>query len=125
MKIKIESDVFDVSKRIKEIDENYFIMFNLNNNKYELHCASQPNTYCFSYPYDDLDERFIDMIYKTNITNIDNIIEQIDNNNAKIENNVNSSVKDKSNFMLREIYNFSNISSKNFDESKAFSSVWR
>ena len=125
MKIKIESDVFDVSKRIKEIDENYFIMFNLNNNKYELHCASQPNTYCFSYPFEDLDERFIDMIYKTNVTNIDNIIEQIDNNNAKIENNVNSSVKDKSNFMLREIYNFSNISSKNFDESKAFSSVWR
>ena len=125
MKIKIESDVFDVSKRIKEIDENYFIMFNLNNNKYELHCASQPNTYCFSYPYEDLDERFIDMIYKTNIANIDNIIEQIDNNNAKIENNVNSSVKDKSNFMLREIYKFSNISSKNFDESKAFSSVWR
>ena len=125
MKIKIESDVFDVSKRIKEIDENYFIMFNLNNNKYELHCTSQPNTYCFSYPYEDLDERFIDMIYKTNIVNIDNIIEQIDNNNAKIENNVNSSVKDKSNFMLREIYNFSNISSKNFDESKAFSSVWR
>ena len=125
MKIKIESDVFDVSKRIKEIDENYFIMFNLNNNKYELHCASQPNTYCFSYPYEDLDERFIDMIYKTNIANIDNIIEQIDNNNANIENNINSSVKDKSNFMLREIYNFSNISSKNFDESKAFSSVWR
>ena len=125
MKIKIESDVFDISKRIKEIDENYFIMFNLNNNKYELHCASQPNTYCFSYPFEDLDERFIDMIYKTNVTNIDNIIEQIDNNNAKIENNVNSDVKDKSNFMLREIYNFSNISSKNFDESKAFSSVWR
>ena len=75
--------------------------------------------------FEDLDERFIDMIYRTNIVNIDNIIEQIDNNNAKIENNVNSDVKDKSNFMLREIFNFSNISSKNFDESKAFSSVWR
>lgn len=125
MKIKIESDVFDISKRIKEIDEGYFIMYNFDNNKYELHCINQPNTYCFSYPYENLDERFINMIYKTNIIYIDNIVEDIDKNNSKIENNINESNKDKSNYMLKEIYDFSNISSKNFDESKAFSSVWR
>ena len=125
MKIKIESDVFDISKRIKEINEGYFIMYNLDNCKYELHCNNQPNSYCFSYPFENLDFKFIDMIYKTNIEHIDNIIQEIDNNNDKIEKNANSIVRDKSNYMLKEIFDFSNISSKNFDESKAFSSVWR
>lgn len=125
MKIKIESDVFDISKRIKEINEGYFIMYNLDNGKYELHCTDQPNSYCFSYPFENLDFRFIDMIYRTNIVHIDNIVQEIDINNNKIEKNINSNVKDKSNYMLKEIFDFSNISSKDFDESKAFSSVWR
>ena len=110
MKIKIESDVFDIIKRIKEIDENYFVIF---------------NTYCFTYPYENLDNRIIDLIYFSNVSNIDNIVEDIDNNNAKIEKDNMNSVKSSSDYMVREIYNFSKISSKNLDELKAFSSVWR
>lgn len=125
MKIKIESDVFDIIKRIKEIDENYFVLFDTNKNKYELHYKNQFNTYCFTYPYENLDNRIIDLIYFSNVSNIDNIIEDIDNNNAKIEKDNMKSVKSSSDYMVREIYNFSKISSKNLDELKAFSSVWR
>ena len=125
MKIKIESDVFDIIKRIKEIDENYFVIFDTNKNKYELHYKNQLNTYCFTYPYENLDNRMIDLIYFSNVSNIDNIVEDIDNNNAKIEKDNMNSVKSSSDYMVREIYNFSKISSKNLDELKAFSSVWR
>lgn len=125
MKIEIESDVFDIIKRIKEIDENYYVMYNLDNSKYELHYKNLPNTFCFTYPYDNLDSRIIDMIYMSSVKYIDNIIEDIDNNNIKVENENKEKVNLQTNYQLREIYNFSNNSSKNLDDAKAFTSVWR
>ena len=125
MKIEIESDVFDIIKRIKDIDKNYYIMYNLDNYKYELHYKGLSNTYCFTCPFDNLDKRFIDLIYKTNIQYIDNIVEDIDNNNVKLEQEYNNKVNSQTNYQLREIYNFSNNSSKNLDDVKAFTSVWR
>lgn len=125
MKIEIESDVFDIIKRIKDIDKNYYIMYNLDNCKYELHYRGLPNTYCFTCPFDNLDKRFIDLVYKTNIQYIDNIVEDIDNNNVKLEQEYNNKVNSQTNYQLREIYNFSNNSSKNLDDVKAFTSVWR
>ena len=51
MKIKIESDVFDIVDRIKEIDDGYFIMpalmgnqifFKFDNSKYQCHELQMP-----------------------------------------------------------------------------------
>lgn len=125
MKIKIDSDVFDIIKRINEIDEGYFILFDLDKNKFELHNINQPNTYCLTYPYDNLDERMISLIYKTNSRYIDNIIEDIDKNNAVCEKERQDSAKCVADYMIREIYAFSNNSSKNLDDKKMFASVWR
>ena len=36
MKIKIESDVFDIVDRIKEIDDGYFIIYDTQKNKFEI-----------------------------------------------------------------------------------------
>lgn len=125
MKIKIESDVFDIVKRIKEIDDGYYILFDLNKQKFEVHNCKQSSSYCFTYPYDNLDERVFEMIYATNSKFIDKIIEDIDKNNTKIEKNNENKRKDFNDYYLREIYNFSNNSSKNYNEEKAFSNVWR
>jgi len=124
MKVKIESDVFDIVDRIKTIDEGYYIVFDLCKGRYELHNSNQPNTYCISIPYDEIDEKLINLIYGTNIDNIDNIIEDIDKYNANIENNNNKSMKNQTDYMVREIYNFANNSSKFFDSDKAFKSIW-
>ena len=51
MKIRIENDVFDVVKRIKQIDDGYFVVFDLDKEKYELHNKYQNNSYCLTYPY--------------------------------------------------------------------------
>lgn len=125
MKIKIESDVFDICNRIKEIDDGYFILYNIKNNKYEIHNFKQLNSYCLTVPYDELDEKTLKSILETKIEYIDNIIEEIDNNNKIEERKSNESVKNATNYMFREIYNFSNNSSKNYDVSSAFSSTWR
>ncbi len=125
MKIKIDSDVFDIVKRVKEIDDGYYIVFDVSKNKFELHNSKQQSTYCLTCPFGNLDKRLIDFIHETNCGNIDNILEEIDNNNRNIERNVYKNAKNTSDFMLREIYAFSNNSSKNLDDKKAFTSKWR
>lgn len=125
MKIKVESDVFDIVNRIKDIDEYYFILYDTNKNRYELHNSNQKNSYCFTYPYETLDVKFIEYLLSSHIKNIDNIIDEIDRNNSNIEKHNMDIVKNQSDYMLREIYSFSNNSSKKLDDEKAFSTKWR
>lgn len=124
MKIKITSDVHDIVDRIKEIDEGYFILFDTNKNKFELHNKNQSCTYCLTIPFGTLDKRVLDFIYNTQCSNIDNIVEEIDNNNAKIERNGIEKLKEVSDYKMREIYKFASNSSKEFGEN-LFESEWR
>lgn len=123
MKIKIDSDVYDIVERIKEIDEGYFIIYNTDNGCFELHNYNQFNTYCLRIPYDSLDERVISLIYKTLSSNLDNIIKEIDEQNEMLEDNKIKSTRDVSDYKLREVYKFANNSSK--DLNGLFESCWR
>ena len=88
MQIKIHSDALLVTQRLKQIDENYFVVYNTSKNRYELHHKKQiGNTYCLACPYPFLDERFINLAQKTKIENSNEIIEQIEKHNLKIEKN--------------------------------------
>ena len=124
MKIKIEENVFDILERIKEIDEGYFVLFDTSKNCYELHNANQPTTYCLTIPYDTLDSRVIELILYSDISNIDSIMQDIDNNNIKIEEDANNEIKSQTDYMVREIYDFCNNSSKKFD-CNSFKASWR
>lgn len=125
MRIEIESDVFDIVDRIKEIDDGYKIMLNLKSEKLELHNTKQPITFCFVIKDNVLDVRVLRQIHCTNTQDIDKIIDDIDNNNTLIEKNNEEMLKDYSNYMSREIYGFSNNSSKEYDYKKAFGTKWR
>ena len=58
--ILLDCDPFYISSRIKEVDENYFIVFNTARNVYELHSSAQiGSTYALTIPYSQLDERTI------------------------------------------------------------------
>ena len=96
MLIKIETDNYFISQRIKEIDINYFLMFNTKTKKFEVHNKRQAgNTFCVGLPFITLDERSLDYIQKTRIENIDNLIKEMDKENEKIENNQNKKIKEK------------------------------
>lgn len=125
MKILIESDVFDIVNRIKEIDDGYYIVYDTCKDKYELHNKYQLNTYCLTIPYDEIDNRILELIYFTSVVNIDKIIEEIDNNNINVEQKQTEHMKNYSDYILREIYAFANNSSKAYNVSNAFSSIWR
>lgn len=124
MKIKIEEDLFDIVNRLREIDEEYFVVFDEKRDCFEIHNSKQENTYCLTVPFDKLDGRTIDLVKCTSVEYSDNIIDDIDNNNNKIEENNKRKVKSETDFMLREIYGFCNNSSKKFDEN-SFQTQWR
>ena len=82
MKIKICSDVYNISKRIKYIDKDYYVVYDTSKQHFEVHNSSQIGTsYCLTLPYDELDERAIKYVLKTQSANILEILNEIENNN--------------------------------------------
>lgn len=80
----IEGDTYFIGERLKEIDKDYFVVFNLIRNKYEVHVKGQAgNSYAFTVPYPNLDERTINFALKTRSQNRDKIIEEIEKDNEK------------------------------------------
>ena len=60
-------------------------MFNIENNKFELHHAEQERgTYCLTFPFDALDERAYLHVLKTRVENADLIFAEIDRQNEKL-----------------------------------------
>ena len=84
--IEIEDDVFYIRQRLKEIDKSYIILYNLTRKCYEVHSSEQKDSYCFTIPYDFLDDRTIDYAIKTRSENRDKIIKEIEKNNEDVYN---------------------------------------
>jgi len=122
MKIKIESDVLDIIKRIKEIDDGYYIMYNQNNKKFEVHNSHQKRSYCLTIPYSQLDERTIKMIYETSIKNYDKITRELEEGNKKYQEKEIDKVKEINDYKIREILRYSGAGVR--DIGSAFKSTW-
>ena len=70
---------------IKQIDNDYFVVYDTKLKIFQLHCLNQPqNTFCLTL-FDCLDERSIIKTLKTRKQNQDLLWEEIDKNNAKLE----------------------------------------
>ena len=93
MGIRIEHDVYDIAKRVKDIDIGYYVVYNTSRQKFEIHNSNQMgSSFCLTVPYDQLDERALKLVRKTQSANIDEILEQIENDNKNLESAENSSV---------------------------------
>ena len=83
MNIEIVHDVYYIAERLKEIDFNYFILYNTKRKKYEIHHAGQSDTYCLTVPYDELDACTIDFVNQTRVENRDRLLKELDEENRK------------------------------------------
>lgn len=81
----IESDLFNISKRIKSIDKKYFVVFNKAKQKFEVHYKRNKNTYELTIPYETLDARAVEFVRKTRMQNKQKIFEEIEKSNAELE----------------------------------------
>lgn len=83
---EIYSDCQDVIPRLKEIDKDYFVVYNLDRKTFELHNHSQENgTFCLTLPFESLDERAISLTLKTQSFKRDELIKELDAENEKLE----------------------------------------
>lgn len=120
MRIKIESDVFNINERIREIDDGYFIVYNTNSKKFEIHNSKNCNTYCLTIPYKNLDSRAIELIHKTSIKHYDKIITELNDENEKCRQKELNKIKEINDYKVREVLKYSN--NKVIDS--AFKTTW-
>ena len=103
-KIKIISDCLEISERIKSIDNSYYIVFDTKRQKYEVHSALQAiDSYCFTSPYNSLDERLLYYAMKTRSHNREKLFKEMEKENQKYLKNQQTKQKEKILKQLEEI----------------------
>ena len=81
----INSDVFDIAKRVKTIDKSYLINWNEKKQRYEVvRMINNRLVVELIIPYSALDVRTIILLHKSSIKNIHSIIRAYEHNNYKL-----------------------------------------
>lgn len=80
MRIPIQNDLYEISERIKKIDERYRVFFDTDRQKF---IVTVENVIVV-IPYEELDQRTIDYLYYTRWENADKVIEDVDRHNERL-----------------------------------------
>ena len=113
MKIKIQHDVFNIVNRLKQINSGYFVMFNTQTEKFEIHNNNYKNTLWLTLPFNQLDCRAINYVLKSQ--NVEQVLLEIENDNLKLEKSNKEKLEDRTTYQLNEIYNYANKKVVDFD----------
>lgn len=79
---RITHDLFDIAKRLKEIDRRYKLFFNRKKNRYEIYANGAMQ---MALPFERLDARTLSYARKTRLENLEKIIAEIEKENARTE----------------------------------------
>lgn len=79
---KIRHDLFGIAKRLKSIDRRYELFFNRKKNRYEIYANGAMQ---MALPFERLDARTLTYARKTRLENLEKIIAEIDEENARLE----------------------------------------
>lgn len=82
--VAVENDLFSVADRIKSIDGRYRVFYNTERGKFEVRSADDDSLQA-TIPYDRLDSRAVDYVRKTRIERMDEILAEIERENAVAE----------------------------------------
>lgn len=104
MLIEIQNDVFNVVARIKNIDNCYKIYYNTKNKNFELY-----SMFKFKKNYElnlgsKLDCRAINKVLKSRISNINSILQDIENQNKLLEKEKNENLKNQSIYQMKIMF---------------------
>ncbi len=100
---EIYSDCQDIIKRLKEIDKDYFVVYNLSRKTFELHNHSQKEgTFCLTLPFECLDERTLDLTRRTQSEKRDELIKELDRENERLEKAIKRRILNEAEAMLNE-----------------------
>lgn len=92
----IDDDMFGIVRRLKSIDDGYFVVLNYKTGKYEVHnSACRPRTLCLVLPFDTLDERTVRRVNMTRSERAAELIAQAEKDNARRERRAASAALDR------------------------------
>ena len=89
---KIRHDLFGIAKRLKSIDRRYELFFNRKKNRYEIYANGAMQ---MALPFERLDARTLTYARKTRLENLEKIIAEIEEENARLEIQKNCETRDK------------------------------
>ena len=89
---RIRHDLFGIAKRLKSIDRRYELFFNRKKNRYEIYANGAMQ---MALPFERLDARTLTYARKTRLENLEKIIAEIEEENARLELQKNRETRDK------------------------------
>ena len=99
----INSDLFGIGDRLREIDSDYFVAYNGGLCRFEVHHRRQRgDTLALAVPYPALDARTVALAKKTRRENIDKLIKEMDEANRKIEISADKKILDNAKGQLED-----------------------
>lgn len=108
MKILMESNVYKIPERLKEIDRDYFVLYDTEYDRYEVHNSSNKDggTLCLILPFEYLDTRAVDYVRMTRIENSKRIYEEMKRHNEQLEIEALNRQKDYIDATARDIHRY-------------------
>lgn len=123
MKKKIKNDVYNISSRIKKIDPDYYIVFDTKQKRFEVHHSKQKfGSLCLVVPYSCLDNRTLQLVYKSQIKWFKENIRQIEKDNERLEKMSQSRTMDMAKSELNEIIKYESNTTSN--DHRYFQTKW-
>lgn len=102
-KVLIGDDLFGIAKRLKRIDDGYFLVYNRATKKYEVHNSKNiGNTLSLVSPFETLDIRLVHLVRKTRVERSVELIKEMDEQNERLEKSKNAEIKDNANERLKD-----------------------
>lgn len=112
-RIPVLNNVYDIPVRLKEVNRDFFVMFNTRNQKFEIHCASQPYDTCAcTLPFNELDARAIDYVREFSRERTQNLAAEIERYNDELDRKEKAALLDKAAYKTREAFNYLKNNSK-------------
>ncbi len=106
-KMLIRNNVYDIPHRLKAIDDGYFVLFDLEKEKYEVHSTkNKGDTFCLLIPYSELDARTIDLVNETRIENIQKIRKKIKEDKERLVKERKDKALDTLGEITKDVYDF-------------------
>ena len=121
--IIIKNDLFGVSRRLNKIYKGYGVAYDRRRNKLYLidKYLGNKKLMCIK----DVDYSLVDYISKNNAVHKNEIYNAMELHNEKIENYNRKMLKDCANDRYKEIYNYANVNSKDFDNQSMYINDWQ
>lgn len=80
--LRIEEDLFDITRRLKEIDPRYEVYRNPKLNRFEVHANGALQ---IAVPFERLDARTVELVRSTRLEYAENMIRDMDRQNARLK----------------------------------------